>query len=80
MRDRLPRALDAPRFHQVRDREQERDRRRFRPLPDRRRADRGQADQHVHVEPAEPQRREGARHIGHRPVTAAMPSAIAAYG
>ena len=63
--DRVARALDAPRFHQVRDRKQERHRGRLGPLPDRRRADRREADQHVHVEPRKPQRGDRARR--HRP-------------
>ena len=52
---RVARALDAPGLEQVRDCKQERHRRRLGPLPDRGRANRRHADQHVHVDPAEAQ-------------------------
>ena len=61
----IARAFDAPRLHQVRQPEERGDRRAFRPLAHHGRADRRDADQHVHVEPDMPQRRDGAR--DHRP-------------
>ena len=57
--------LDAPRLHAVSQREEKGDGRTFRPLSDRRRAENAEADEHVHIEPQMPYRRQRPR--PHRP-------------
>ena len=60
-RQRLAGPLEAPAFEPVREREEEGHRRGLGPLAHRGRANRRQADQHVHVEPQVPQRGQRTR-------------------